>query len=254
MPPEYNPAAVDETAIATPVTPPAELGDGGMKALAAERDQRKALEKQNKQLETMLADNKRALEQTNLTLEQKYQADLDATRASYQQQVDAAIAERDARLQAESQARQLAEQRAAILDQNNTVAAIQGGFAKTFDGLLINPRKVEAYISQIADDLTVDNQGTPALILRNQNGEPAGLAPLDQAIAYFQSIYPEDFKPPANQPTGGGFRNLANTSGNLPNRQGGEPLKLSLAEINANPKLFLANRDRIGLGDFEVGK
>ena len=260
MPSEYNPAA-DETAIATPAATPAaapattssQFGEGYDKALNSERGLRKQLEQRNKAIEAELAENKRALEQAQMTLEQKYQADLEATRNSFQSQVDAAIAERDAKLQAEAEARLGAEQRAAVLEQQSAIAAIQTGFTQTFDGLLVNPRKVQAYMAEIADDLVVDANGQPALIARrDEAGRPVELAPVTSAIAYFQGIYPEDFKPPAEQKTGGGYRNLAASTNGLPSRQGQQPLKLSIAEINANPKAYLENRDRIFAGDFEA--
>lgn len=258
MPTEYNPAA-DDTAIASPapaVTPaPAttsELGDGGMKALSAEREQRKALEKQTKQLEAMLAESKKALEQSNLTLKEQYDLQLQQTQEAIIAEAQKAIAERDRRLQEIDEARQISEQRAALLEQQRMIASIQNGFTETFKDVLVNPRKVSAYMAEIADDLTVDNSGQPALIVRDRNGEPTGLAPLEQAVAYFQQIYPEDFKPPAEQKVGGGYRNLAASNGIPSQRSSQSPLKLSIQEINANPQAYLANRDRIAAGDFET--
>lgn len=258
MPTEYNPAA-DDAAIASPApaatsTPAttSELGDGGMKALSAEREQRKALEKQTKQLEAMLAESKKALEQTNLTLEQKYAQETEQYKQSLLAEAQQAIAERDRKLQEIEEARQISEQRAALLEQQRMIASIQNGFTDIFKDVLVNPRKVSAYMAQIADDLTVDESGQPALIARNQSGEPVGLAPLEQAVAYFQQIYPEDFKPPAEQKVGGGYRNLAASNGVPSQRSNQSPLKLSIRDINANPQAYLANRDRIAAGDFET--
>lgn len=258
MPPEYNPAA-DDAAIASPApatTPvPAatsELGDGGMKALSAEREQRKALEKQTKQLEAMLAESKKALEQSNLTLKEQYDLQLQQSQEAIIAEAQKAIAERDRKLQEIEEARQISEQRAALLEQQRMIASIQNGFTETFKDVLVNPRKVSAYMAEIADDLTVDNSGQPALIVRDRNGEPTGLAPLEQAVAYFQQIYPEDFKPPAEQKVGGGYRNLAASNGVPSQRSNQSPLKLSIRDINANPQAYLANRDRIAAGDFET--
>jgi len=262
MPTEYNPAA-DDAAIASPAPAPVStdepLGEAGYKALKAqraetnsEREQRKALEKQTKQLEQMLAESKKALEQTTLTLEQKYAQENEQYKTALLTEAQQAIqAEREAR-QAEAEARQIAEQRAALLEQQRMIASIQNGFTDIFKDVLVNPRKVSAYMAQIADDLTVDNSGQPALIVRDRNGEPTGLAPLEQAVSYFQQIYPKDFKPPAEQKVGGGYRNLAASNGIPSQRSNQSPLKLSIRDINTNPQAYLANRDRIAAGDFET--
>ena len=246
---EYN-AADETTAIAPPISEP--LGDGGIKALNSERERGRALEKQNKQLEAMLAENNKALQQSQMTLEQKYQADLEAPRQSYQSQVDAALAERDQRFQTESEARQVAEQRSQILENQNATTAIFGEFSNTFSQVLVNPKKVDGYMAEIADDLVTDSNGQPALVVRRDDyGRPVELAPISAAIGYFQQKYPEDFKPPTEQKTGGGYRNLA--SGNLAsgNRQG-QSQPLTINPRNIDPETFLANRDRIRAGDFEV--
>jgi hypothetical protein len=252
--PEYNPLQEeDKTSPAAPAPAPAppELGDGGIKALNSEREQRKALEKQTKQLEAMLAESKKALEQSQLSLEEKYRQESEAYKQSLLTEAQQAIAERDRKLQEIDEARQMSEQRAALLEQQRAIAAIQTGFSQTFDGLLVNPRKVSAYMAEIADDLTIDQQGNPALILRDRSGEPTGLAPLEQAVGYFQQIYPEDFKPPAEQKTGGGFRNLANTG--IPRNGNGQELELPpMGKIT--PEQFLANRDAIAKGNFKVVK
>lgn len=255
---EYNPAAEPEIAIApTSTTAPAptqELGDSGIKALNSEREMRKALEKQNKQLEANLSENKRLLEQSQMTLEQKYQADLELSRTGYQQQVDQAIADRDARLQQEFEARQSAEQRLQAIENQQLAGRIGNEFGNTFAPLLNNPnsQRLEAYMSLIADDLTVDNQGNPALIVRRDDyGRPAELAPIEAAIGYFQNIFPEDFKPPAQQKTGGGARNLAVGSNTF--RDNTQTLELPpMGQIT--PEQFLANRDAIAKGNFKVGK
>lgn len=260
MPSEYDPSLPTETAIATPVTAPvaspAELGDGGMKALNAEREQRKALEKQAKQLEAMLAETRQSLSQSELSLKEKYEADLAASRQSYQAQVDAAIAEREAKLQAEAEARLTAEQRLQMYENQQLASRITGEFANTFAPLLNNPspQRLQSYMKLVEDDLTVDNQGNPALIVRRDDyGRPVELAPIEAAIGYFQNTFPEDFKPPAQQKTGGGARNLATpNSGSLQQRQ--EKVAFtSLAEINANPQKALAHMDDIIAGKFQLG-
>jgi hypothetical protein len=187
-----------------------------------------------------------------MTLEQKYQADLEISRAAYQKQVDDAIAERDARLQQEIEARTTYEQRAQILENQRAVQSISQEFAGTFSDVLINPRKVQAYMAEIADDLTIDSNGQPALIARRDaNGQPMELVPISAAIPYFQQIYPEDFKPPADQKTGGGFRNLANTG--VP--RVGNTQELELPPMGSiTPEQFLANRDAIAKGNFKVVK
>ena len=245
---EYN--SVDETpAIAPPI--PESLGEGGIKALNSERERAKALEKQNKQLEAMLAENKRALEQSQMTLEQKFQSDLDASRQSYQAQVDQMVAERDQKFQAESEARQVAEQRSQILEDRDADTRIRSEFSNIFTPLLTNSRKVKNYISEIADDLVVDANGQPALIVRrDENGRATELAPISAAIGYFQKEYPEDFRPPADQKTGGGYRNLA--TGTQTTRGGPEPVQIDINNIDA--KTFLANRKAIQEGNFEVVK
>lgn len=250
---EYNPAGSTDEAIASPIsTAPEPLGEGGLKALNSERERAKALEKEKAQLLAMVADKERQLQQSNLTLEQKYQADLEASRNAYQAQVDAALAEKDKKLQEVYETAQQYEQRAAVLEQQRAIASIQNGFAQTFDGLLVNPRKVSAYMAEIADDLTVASDGQPALIIRDRDGQPTGLAPLDQAINYFQQIYPEDFKPPEQQ-KGGGYRNLANFSGS--DRSTGNGQKLQLPSMGKIPaEQFLANREAIAKGDFEIIK
>lgn len=250
---EYNPASsADETAIASPAPAPEPLGDGGIKALNSERERAKALERQNKQLEAMLAENKRALEQTNLTLEEKYRQEAEAYKASLLSQAEQAIAERDALLQRQEEARLAAEQRAQILENQRAVAAISNEFSQTFADVLINPRKVNAYMKEIEDDLIIDANGQPALIAqRDANGEPTQLAPISAAIAYFQQVYPEDFKPPAQQKTGGGYRNLA--TGGVPQTRSSEP-ELEIDLKNLDPAVFLANRDRIAKGEFTVVK
>jgi len=259
MPTEYNPAAVDEAtpaiATSTPTLddlPDEPLRPEGKRALDATRDRAKALERQNKQLQAMLDENKKALEQANLTLEQKYAQETEQYKQSLLAEAQQVIAERDRRLQEIEEARQISEQRAALLEQQRMIASIQNGFTETFKDVLVNPRKVSAYMAEIADDLTVDNSGQPALIVRDRNGEPTGLAPLEQAVAYFQQIYPEDFKPPADQKVGGGYRNLAASNGIPSQRSNQSPLKLSIRDINANPQAYLANRDRIAAGDFET--
>jgi hypothetical protein len=255
---EYNPAESQENAaIASPaVTPvaPESLGDGGIKALNSEREQRKALEKQTKQLEQMLAESKKALEQSQLSLEEKYRQETEQYKAGLLTEAQKAIAERDAKLQELMEARQTAEQRAEVLENQRAIAKISTEFNDTFSSILVNPKKIDAYMAQISDDLAVDSQGNPALIARRDaNGQPVELAPISAAIAYFQQLYPEDFKPPAEQKTGGGYRNLANSSDSLPSRQSqGTPLKLSIQDINDNPQAFLANRDRIAKGDFST--
>ena len=258
MPTEYNPAA-DDAAIASPApagtstATASELGDGGMKALSAEREQRKALEKQTKQLEAMLAESKKALEQSNLTLKEQYDLQLQQNQEAIIAEAQKVIAERDHRLQELQEARQISEQRAELLEQQRAIAAIQQGFAQTFKDVLVNPRKVQAYMAEIADDLVVDANGQPALIARrDESGRPVELAPVSAAIDYFKQIYPEDFKAPAEQKTGGGYRNLANATGELPSRSQSQPLKLTVQDIQSNPKLYLENRDRIAAGDFET--
>lgn len=253
---EYNPAGTTDEAIAPSISPtpaaPADLGDGGYKALTAEREQRKALEKQTKQLEAMLVESKKALEQSNLSLKEQYELEKEQYKQSVLTEAQQAIAERDKKLQEVYETAQQYEQRAALLEQQRAIAAIQTGFAQTFDGLLVNPRKVEAYMSQIADDLTVASDGQPALIIRDRDGQPTGLAPLEQAINYFQQIYPEDFKPPAQQNTGGGYRNLATLGGD---RSGSNGQRLQLPTMGKiTPEQFLANREAIAKGDFEVVK
>ncbi len=254
---EYNPAATtDETvAIASPATASAPasdlLGDGGIKALNSEREQRKALERQTKQLEQMLAESKKALEQTNLTLKEQYDLQLQQTQEAIVSEAQKAIAERDAKLQELNEARQIAEQRAEIMENQRAAARITSEFSETFAPLLTNSKKVDAYMAQIADDLVVQAKGNPALIARrDEAGRPVELAPISAAIAYFQQMYPEDFKPPAEQKTGGGYRNLANATGSIPRQGQSQPLKLSIADIQANPKAYLENRDRIAAGDF----
>lgn len=246
--PEYNPT--DEVVTSAPAPATDELGDAGYKALSAEREQRKALEKQTKQLEAMLAESKKALEQSNLSLKEQYELEKEQYKQSLLTEAQQAIAERDRKLQEVYETAQQYEQRAAILEQQRAIAAIQTGFSQTFEGLLVNPRKVSAYMAEIADDLTIDQQGKPALILRDQSGEPTGLAPLEQAINYFQQIYPEDFKPP-DQKTGGGFRNLANTG--VTRSSNSQELELPpMSQIT--PEQFLANRDAIAKGSFKVVK
>jgi hypothetical protein len=260
MPSEYDPSLPTETAIATsapvPATTSAELGDGGMKALNAEREQRKALEKQAKQLETMLAETRQSLSQSELSLKEKYETDLANSRQSYQQQVDVAIAERDAKLQTEAEARTVAEQRLQMIENQQLAGRITGEFANTFAPLLNNPnpQRLQSYMKLIEDDLTVDNQGNPALIVRRDDyGRPVELAPIEAAIGYFQNSFPEDFKPPASQKTGGGARNLANPSFQSSDRQDKNVKFDSLAQLNANPKAFLDNMDAIVAGKFQLG-
>ena len=251
---EYNPAGTTDEAIASPISPPApaaDLSDGGYKALTAEREQRKALEKQTKQLEAMLTESKKALEQSNLSLKEQFELEKEQYKLSLLSEAQQAIAERDQKLQEAYQAAQQHEQRAAVLEQQTAIAAIQNGFSQTFDGLLVNPRKIEAYMSQIADDLTVASDGQPALIIRDRDGQPTGLAPLDQAIPYFQQIYPEDFKPPEQQ-KGGGYRNLANLSGSDRSGNGRELELPPMSKIS--PEQFLANREAIAKGQFKVVK
>lgn len=246
--PEYNPLEVEDK---VPTPESESLGDAGYKALAAERDQRKALEKQTKQLEAMLAESKKALEQSQLSLEEKYRQESEQYKQSLFTEAQQAIAERDRKLQEIEEARQISEQRAAFLEQQRAIAAIQTGFSQTFEGLLVNPRKVSAYMAEIADDLTIDQQGNPALILRDRNGQAVDLAPLEQAIPYFQGIYPEDFKPPSDQKKGGGFRNLANTG--IPRTGNSQELELPpMGKIT--PEQFLANREAIAKGQFKVVK
>lgn len=255
MSPEYNPAAADETLVSAPAPVPAspELGDGGMKALNSEREQRKALEKQTKQLEQMLSESKKALEQSQLSLEEKYRQETEAYKQSLLTEAQQAIAKRDAKLQELLEARQTAEQRAEIMENQQAANRISSQFSETFAPLLTNSKKVNAYMAEIADDLVVDSNGQPALIARrDEYGRPTELAPISAAINYFQQMYPEDFKPPAEQKTGGGYRNLANATGAAPRQGQSSPLKLSIQEINANPQAYLANRDRIASGDFET--
>jgi len=186
-----------------------------------------------------------------MTLEQKYQTDLDASRQSYQAQVDQMVAERDQKLQVESEARQVAEQRSQILEDQRAEARIFSEFNSIFTPLLNNSEKAEAYMSLIADDLVVDANGRPALITRrDENGRPAELAPISAAIAYFQKKYPEDFRPPEGQKTGGGYRNLA--TGTQTVRNGSEPVQIDINNIDS--KTFLANRKAIQEGNFEVVK
>jgi hypothetical protein len=220
--------------------------------LDKERDRADTLEKHAKGLENALNETKRLLQESQMTLEQKYEADLAASRQAYQAQVDAALAEKDKKLQEVYETAQQYEQRAALLEQQRAIASIQTGFAQTFDGLLVNPRKIEAYMSQIADDLTVASDGQPALIIRDRDGQPTGLAPLEQAVAYFQRIYPEDFKPPEHQNTGGGYRNLANLSGSDRSGNGRELELPPMSKIS--PEQFLANREAIAKGQFKVVK
>ena len=252
---EYNPA-VDEPTVPSPSSPPTapsrpEYGDGYEKALTSERGIRKTIEQRNKALEIELADNKRALEQSQMTLAEKYQTDLDASRQSYQSQVDAMVAERDAKLQTESEARQVAEQRSQVLEEQRSAATISGEFSNIFSQVLNNPRKVTAYMAEIADDLVVDANGKPALIARrDEYGRAIELAPISAAIGYFQERYPEDFRPPADQKTGGGYRNLA--VGAQTPRNGSEPVQIDIHNVDA--KTFLANREAIRKGDFEVIK
>ena len=252
---EYN--AVDETtAIAPPSSPSVapsqpQYGEGYDKALNSERGLRKSIEQRNKALEAELIENKRALEQSQMTLEQKYQSDLDVSRQSYQAQVDQMVAERDQKLQVESEARQVAEQRSQILEDQRAASAISSEFSSIFSQVLVNPRKVNAYMAEIADDLVVDANGQPALIVRrDENGRAVELAPISAAIGYFQKEYPEDFRPPADQKTGGGYRNLA--TGTQTTRGGSEPVQIDINNIDA--KTFLANRKAIQEGNFEVVK
>jgi hypothetical protein len=256
---EYNPAAsTDETvAIAPPATPAVapspQYGEGYDKALSSERASRKAIEKEKAALLALVAEKDRQLEQTNLTLKEQYEQEKEQYKQSLLTEAQQAIAERDAKLQELNEARLTAEQRAEMMENQRAASRITSEFSETFAPLLTNSKKVDAYMAQIADDLVVDANGQPALIARrDESGHPVELAPISAAIAYFQQMYPEDFKPPAEQKTGGGYRNLANATGGLPSRQDQQPLKLSLAEINANPQAYLANRDRIYAGDFET--
>lgn len=254
---EYNPAApADEpTAIASPSTSPQpsqpspQFGEGYEKALKTERGQRQALEKERAQLLELVAQKDRQLEQTNMTLEQKYQADLDATRSSFQQQLDAAIAEREAQLQKEAEARLLAEQKLQTVEVQDAARTITTTFAAKIAPILVDPDEdIDYFLTKYADNFAVSGDGQ-AIAIDGQGN----VSSLDDLIGFFQSKHPRMFKAPAEQKTGGGYRNLANATGGLPSRQGqSQPLKLSIAEINANPKAYLENRDRIAAGDFET--
>lgn len=257
---EYNPAADPDIAIAPTPTPaptplaPVTTGEGYDKALGSERAARKAQEKEIATLKALISDKERQLEQTNQTLEQKYASELERDRSALQAQVDAAIAERDAKLQQESEARMTAEQRLQMIENQQLASRIGSEFGNTFAPLLNNPnpQRLEAYMSLIADDLTVDNQGNPALIVRrDEYGRAAELAPVSAAIGYFQNIFPEDFKAPEQQKTGGGARNLAGGSNTF--RDTTQSLELPpMGQIT--PEQFLKNRDAIAKGDFKVVK
>ena len=252
---EYN-AADETTAIAPPSpspTPPSQpqYGEGYEKALKTERGQRQALEKERAQLLELVAQKERQLEQTNLTLEEKYRQDGEQYKAGLLTEAQQAIAERDQRFQVESEARQAAEQRSQILEEERAASSISGEFFGIFSQVLVNPKKVDAYLAEIRDDLVVDVNGQPALIARrDEYGRAVELAPISAAIGYFQERYPEDFRPPADQKTGGGYRNLAAGAQNP--RNGSEPIQIDYRNVDA--KTFLANREAIRKGDFEVIK
>lgn len=250
---EYNPAAVadEPTAIATPAPPSAKpdepLRPEGKRALDSERTRADALEKHAKQLETALNETKRLLQESQMTLEQKYQADLEATRNSFQSQVDAAIqAEREAR-QAEAEARLIAEQKLEVTTQQQAAQTIISTFASKVRDQLVDPDEdIDYFLTKYADNFAVSGDGQ-AIAIDGQGN----VSSLDDLIGFFQSKHPRMFKPPAEQKTGGGYRNLANATGGLPSRQGqSQPLKLSIQDIQANPKAYLENRDRIAAGDF----
>lgn len=253
MPTEYNPAATDDvTAIAPPAVAPAapasvSTGEGYDKALNSERASRKALEKEMATLKGLYQEKERQLEQTNMTLEQKYQADLEASKQSYQSQVDAAIAERDARFQQEAEARMTAEQRLQAIETNAAAATISNTFISKVSSILVNSADAALLLGTYGDNFGITSDGQ--VVARDSEGN---LSPLEDLIAFFQDKHPTMFRAPDNQPTGGGYRNLANTTGNVPRQGQSQPLKVSIADINANPKLFLENRDRIEKGDFSI--
>lgn len=254
MPPEYNPAATDDvTAIAPPAVAPAapapvSTGEGYDKALNSERASRKALEKEMATLKGLVQEKERQLEQTNMTLEQKYQADLEASKQSYQSQVDAAISERDARLQQEAEARMTAEQRLQAIEVQDAARTITNTFANKIGALLVDPSEdIDYFLTKYGDNFALTNDGQ--VVARDSQGN---LSVIEDLIGFFQEKHPRMFKAPEQQNTGGGYRNLANTTGNVPRQGQSQPLKVSIADINANPKLFLENRDRIEKGDFST--
>jgi hypothetical protein len=256
---EYDPSrSADTTAIASPPATPATsdepLRPEGKRALISERTRADALEKEIATLKALVDDKERQRAQAQMTLEQKSQAEIEAIRQSMQAQVDAALAAEQAKYQAENEARTVAEQRLQMIENQQLASRITGEFASTFAPLLNdpNPLRLQSYMKLIEDDLTVDNQGNPALIVRRDDfGRPAELAPIEAAIGYFQNNFPTDFKPPASQKTGGGARNLATPNGTS-SRQAAVKFE-SLAEINANPQKALAHMNEIIAGNFQLG-
>jgi hypothetical protein len=253
---EYNPAAVDDTApaIATPLavpqsapaTPDDQLGEGGYKALKSQREETARLQKQTKQLEAMLAESKKALEQTNLTLEQKYAQEGEQYKNALLTEAQQVIqAEREAR-QAEAEARQLAEQSLQVTRDQQAAQAIISTFANKISSLLVDPdQDIDYFLTKYGDNFAFTNDGQ--VVARDFEGN---VSPVEDLIQFFQTKHPRMFKAPEKQNTGGGYRNLANATGSLPSRQGSQPLKMSLADIQANPKLYLEHRDDIANGNF----
>ena len=249
---EYDPTT-PETAIATPApapaVPPVTTGEGYDKALNSERNIRKALEQRNKAIEAELAENKRALEQAQMTLEQKAQAEVDAIRQNLQSQVDAIAAEKDAKLQAEYEARMTAEQRLQLIENQSVRNTIVNTFASAIAPLLVDPNEdMDYFLKTYGDNLTYLDDGR--VVARDGEGN---LAPIEDLVQFAQAKHPKFFKPPARQNTGGGARNLATSNVGSSQQRQEKVAFTSLAEINANPQKALAHMDDIIAGRFQLG-
>lgn len=247
---EYNPAGTTDEAIAPPNSPtpaaPADLGDGGYKALTAEREQRKALEKQTKQLEAMLAESKKALEQSNLSLKEQFELEKEQYKQSLFTEAQQAIAERDKKLQEVYETAQQYEQRARVLEDRQAADTIVSTLASKISGLLVDPdQDLDYFLTKYSDNIVLTNDGQVVAT----DGQT--LSPLEDLISFFQTKHPRMFKPPEQQ-KGGGYRNLA-TLGSDRSGSNGQRLQLpTMGKIT--PEQFLANREAIAKGDFEVVK
>lgn len=247
---EYNPAGTTDEAIAPPISPTPDdepLRQPGIKALNSERQRAEALEREKAQLLAMAAEKDRQLQQAQMTLEQKYQADLEASRQAYQAQVDAIAAQKQAELEQEREARLAYEQRTRVLEDRQAADVIVSTLTSKISGLLVDPdQDLDLLLSRYGDNIVLTNDGEVVAT----DGQT--LSPLEDLIAFFQNKHPRMFKPPAQQKIGGGQRNLAALGSD---RSGSNGQKLQLPTMGKiTPEQFLANREAITKGDFEVVK
>lgn len=205
------------------------LGDGGYKALQAERARAAALEAETKRLQQLQQQH-----QSELTA--KYEIDLEAMRMVADQERDQLRLGYETKL---TETQKLADERAQRLQEIEgamVVRKITEDFSKVIAGDLVNPEMSNLLLKEYGNALVLDEQGNTMVQIENK------LYPLDALKKHCQQTFPELFKPPS-QAQGIGLNQFT---------QGTAPRQATAYVSSKDTGAFLRNLDAIAKGEVRV--